>query len=172
MLQCFESMDLQAKRLFTGPKFTSQRRTAFSLVEVVIALGVCAFVLVAMLGLFQVGLKSGRESEEAVTASNLASRIIAMRAAAPTNDFANAPIPAQALKQAYGDAYGGQNKFVGFDGLLAAATSPYRISCKAGTNSQTGPYVSQIHLVLTWPPQVDETKAAGRYEVITYLPLF
>jgi len=43
---------------------TDQRRSAFTLVEIVVALGLCSFVMIALLGLLQVSLQTHRESSE------------------------------------------------------------------------------------------------------------
>ena len=146
---------------------------AFSLVEVVLALGICAFVLVAMLGLFSTGLRTSRESEEQVQAANLASQILATRMAAPSNDtnLAHFAIPAQSLTNAYADIYGAAGATVGLDGRTNS-TAAYRISCRAGTNTLTGARLSQVYLMLSWPPQATIANAAGRYETIVYVPLY
>ena len=53
----------------------NQRRTAFSLVEVVITLGIIAFALVAIIGLLPIGLKSGRASIQETRANQLAQQL-------------------------------------------------------------------------------------------------
>lgn len=143
---------------------------AFSLVEVVLALGICAFVLVALLGLFSTGLRAGRESEEQVQAANLASQILATRAATATN-LTNFAIPTAALTKDYSDIYPSGGGTVGLDGRTNG-TPAYRIVCRAGTNADTGPRLSQIYLMLSWPYQAAASNAAGRYEVSTYVPLY
>lgn len=50
---------------------------AFSLVEVVLSLGIAAFALVALLGVLPLGLQSHKEASEQIAAVNLASTIIA-----------------------------------------------------------------------------------------------
>lgn len=149
---------------------------AFSLVEVVLALGICAFVLVALLGLFTAGLRAGRESEEQVQAANLASQIFSTRLAAPTSDT-NTPgfvIPASALTNAYGSLFGSAGGFVGLDGRTkpSADGAAYRILAMAGTNALTGPRTSQVHLMLSWPAQASLSNSAGHYETLTYIPLY
>jgi len=148
-------------------------RKGFTLVEVTLALGICAFVLVALIGLFSTGLKASRESEDQVQAANLASRIVAIRQAAPTNasSFPDLAIPASAMTNAYADAYGGATRYVGFDGMTNSSSPAYRVTCKAGTNALTGSSTAQVYLLLTWPPQAAATNAAGRYEILTYIPL-
>jgi len=146
---------------------------AFSLVEVVLALGICAFVLVALIGLFSAGLRASRESEEQVQAANLASQLLATRTASPRSDakLANFAIPAAALTNSYGDIYGASGVTVGLDGRTNS-TPAYRALCRAGTNALTGSRVSQVYLLLTWPPQAPIANAVGRYEVVTYVPLY
>ncbi len=146
---------------------------AFSLVEVVLALGICAFVLVALIGLFSTGLRTGRESEEQVQAANLVSQILSTRIAAPTTssnltDFA---IPPTALTNAYADVFPSSGALVGLDGRTNG-TPAYRMICRAGTNAQTGPRLAQVYVMLTWPYQASLSNAAGRYEAITYVPLY
>lgn len=50
---------------------------AFTMVEVVLALGVAAFTLVSLMGVLPVGLQSYKNANEEITATNLASSIIA-----------------------------------------------------------------------------------------------
>lgn len=146
---------------------------AFSLVEVVLALGICTFVLVALLGLFSTGLRDSRESEEQVQAANLASQIIATRVASPTNDtnLTHFAIPASRLTNAYGDIFPAAGGQVGLDGRTNSPAA-YRIVCRAGTNAATGPRVAQVYLMLSWPPAAPLTNAAGRYETLVYVPLY
>jgi type II secretory pathway pseudopilin PulG len=146
---------------------------AFSLVEVVLALGICAFVLVALIGLFSTGLRTGRESEEQVQAANLASQILATRLAAPTtsSNLNNFAIPLTALTNSYGDVYASSGGLVGLDGRTNS-TPAYRIICRAGTNAQTGPRLAQVYVMLSWPYQASISNAAGRYEALTYVPLY
>lgn len=152
---------------------TSKGSPAFSLVEVVMALGICTFVLVALIGLFSSGWKMTRESEDQMQAANLATQIIAARIVSPANGPANAAIPAAKLSQAYSNAYATDDRFVAFDGTLTAdaSTAAYRIACTVGTNAATGPKLSQVYLRLTWPPQAAATNASGRYEISTYISI-
>lgn len=147
---------------------------AFSLVEVVLSLGICAFVLVAMMGLFSTGLRASRESEEQVQAANLASQILASRLASPSNPSPALAIPAAALTNTFADVFGGTETYIGLDGLTTtdADAAAYRMVCRAGTNALTGPRLAQIYLLLTWPPQAAPTQASGRYETLTYVPLY
>ena len=156
-----------------------ERTEAFSLVEVVLALGICSFVLIALLGIFATGLQSNRESEQQIQAANLASMLISLRTASPTNAIANLPnfaIPTAVMTGPYTNAYQSGNSltnYVGLDGQLTTATAAaYLISCRAGTNTLTGSGLAQVYLMLSWPPQLNPTNAnAGCYEIIAHIPI-
>ena len=146
---------------------------AFSLIEVVLALGICAFALVALFGLLGAGLQTNRDSEDQIQAANLMSMLVSTRMTAPTAAIANFAIPSSAMTNAYGNAYSGGTNFIGFDGKLTnSAYAAYQITCRAGTNGMTGSGMAQVYLMLSWPPQVNTTNAlAKHYELLTYIPL-
>ena len=148
---------------------------AFSLVEVVLALGISVFVLVIIMGLYSTGLRVNRESENQIQEANLASLIIAARRANPTN-ASQLAIPASSLTNAYTNAFANGTQltnYIGSDGLLTnAANAVYTVSCKAGTNTMTGPNLAQVYMMLSWPAQANPTNASSdHYEVTTYIPV-
>lgn len=146
----------------------------FTLVEVVVALGLCVFVLVALLGLFSSGWSMSRESESQIQAANLASGLIAGRVASPTNGPSlNAGIPFDKLAQPYGNAFSASDQYITTGGVVSASptAASFRVVCNVGTNAITGPKLAQIYLLLTWPPLAAVTNAAGRYEILTYVSL-
>lgn len=148
------------------------RCRAFSLVEVVLALGVFGFVVLSIMGLFAVGLKTSRESEQEIQAATAAATLLETRRAAPTAALAGFAITTNALNQAYGPAWsGGVTNYINADGYLTNVSSAaYRIMCRAGTNAATGPDVAQVYVSLSWPPQADSSAAgADRYEITTYI---
>lgn len=146
---------------------------AFSLVEVLLALGICTFVIVGMIGLFGTGLQASRESEEQIQAADLATFLLATRAASPTAQISNFAIPASALTNTFASAFPTANNYVGFDGALTALDkAAYRITCRAGTNTDTGSRISKLYLMLSWPPAADAAlSTTKRYEVLTYVPI-
>lgn len=155
--------------------FRKSNDRAFSLVEVVLALGITSFVLVGLVGLLSTGLKSSRESEDQIQAANFASMVIASRRASPINGLPNFAIPATVLTNAYGKAYNGgtaSNSYLKWDGTLTASSSGavYQVICMAGTNKMTGSGMAQVYFVLSWPPQMNLTNVnAKRYEIVTYI---
>lgn len=68
--------------------------SAFTLVEVALALGIAVFCLVALLGLLSVGQSSNRATFDQTTASNIARSIVAdLRGTPPAVSPAPAPLP-------------------------------------------------------------------------------
>jgi Tfp pilus assembly protein PilV len=140
------------------------------LIEVVLALGLCAFGIVALIGLFSTGVQANRESQDEIEAANVASYLVAVRTASPTNaitSFAIPPIPS-------GFSGGAVTNWIGLDGLItnSASAAAYRLVCNAQTNAMTGASVSQLYLLLTWPAAADpNSPAAKKYDLLTYIPL-
>ena len=139
---------------------------AFSLIEVVLALGVCTFGIVALVGLFSTGVQASKESQEEIQAANLASYLVAVRTASPTNGLPNFGLPPLA-------AAASATNYIGVDGLVTnAAAAAYRLVCRAGTNTATGSSLSQVYLLLSWPPAADPNGTASKkYDLVTYIPL-
>ncbi len=140
------------------------------------AMGICSFTLIALIGLFSVGLKDSRDSMNDFEAANLASQLIAARCASPTKEIpalsGTFAIPAAAMTQAYGNAYGSPTNYVGLDGNLATSDkAAYAITCLSGTTSRTGTQMAQVYLRLTWPVKAAAANASGKYEILTYIPL-
>lgn len=80
------SPDQQKLRMESSVQWKKIQRGAFSLTEVVIALGIFVFALVAILGLMPMGLKLSADSrEEARAMQTLAALAASIRAAATTD---------------------------------------------------------------------------------------
>jgi len=155
------------------PIFHPSHLRAFSLVEVVLALAVCTFVLVALVGLLGTGLQTSRDSEGQIHAADVASLLASVRTASPTNTIPYFAIPASAMTNLYGNVYPDGAGYIGYDGKLTnAASAAYQITCWAGTNGTTGGKISQLYLMLTWPAQVSAGNASTKhYELLTYVSL-
>ena len=69
------------------------RCPAFSLVEVVLALGVVSFALLAILGAFPVGLQTGRGAHDETRAAQIAQGLFASIAAQAPTKFSSIAIP-------------------------------------------------------------------------------
>jgi uncharacterized protein (TIGR02598 family) len=69
------------------------RITGFSLVEVVMALGILAFAITALLGAFAVGMNTDRESIEELEATHILQSLLAERRANPVLTNTNMLLP-------------------------------------------------------------------------------
>jgi Tfp pilus assembly protein PilV len=138
-------------------------RRAFSLVEVVIALGICLLALIPMMALLSNGLCLDQDSRQQMQAADLATLLIAERRNAPTNVLNSAILPT--LNQTYpATAVTAWIDFAGSPSSQSAAA--FRLSYQVGTNA-TDSGVGMIHLLFTWPPGADPGTASGRYELTT-----
>jgi uncharacterized protein (TIGR02598 family) len=118
---------------------------AFSLIEVVVALGIISFALVSIIGLFSVGLEANKESSEQIQAADLASLLMATARAMPTN-----PPPGFALPNLNQGAVTNTVR-IGADGTTTSANLSYNLYYVVGTNADTGSKLANVYLRLWWP---------------------
>lgn len=139
---------------------------AFSLVEVVVALGVASFAIVGLMGLFTVGYQSSKESEENIEAANLASLLIAQRRASPsTPGFVIPPLsppPANTITSP-------EPLYLKSDGTVTTDLRSARTHLKYQIASDG--ISADVYLLLTWPPQAKPAEAAGKYELYSKIVL-
>jgi uncharacterized protein (TIGR02598 family) len=155
-------------------KRSLHKTTAFSLVELVLALGVAAFALTAILGILPAGLKTQQASVRQTTANGIISQIVADLGAA----FRLPP--------------GQQSKQFSLTGHWAAAATPDQVYfmtdgtfITGSTNQQTPPTnavfratvtylkpptetTSLADITVTWPAQVDPTTGVPEGKVETF----
>jgi Tfp pilus assembly protein PilV len=154
---------------------------AFTLIEVVIALGLFIFAVTAIIGLFSVGIGTSKESSDQIQAANFASLLISTRRAIPV-DPANATIAltnfALPSLNAATPAIGTNVLNVMSDGTKAAAGAGdynlrYQVTLDNTATPATPPRLAQVHLTIWWPtasatPPADPSK---RYELTTQVAL-
>ncbi len=144
---------------------------AFSLVEVVVSLGVFSFAMVAILGLFSLGLTTSKGSSDQIQAANLASLLLATRRASPTNtSIANFPIPALANSTLSNSA----PVQVGINGTTATTGMPASDVFNLNYVILPGatPNLSVVHLLLWQPasaPAPSTNTPGAFYEVSTQI---
>jgi type II secretory pathway pseudopilin PulG len=126
-------------------------RKGFSLVEVTMAIGIFAFVVVAILGLYSVAIGNMRKSQIEIHAANLASEILedyrrslldasALRFALPSPSSLQTAVPAE------GEIY------VNLDGkLVDSSRADYRIRYALERQSGLGHRI-HVYLAFLWPP--------------------
>jgi len=142
---------------------TARSAKGFSLVEIVLALGICAFCLVALLGLFSIGMKSSRESVENLEVANLASLLITQRRASPTNSNSFSVLPPLTASASNSNA---PVFITEFGEMTTIDKAAYRLVYDIQTSTHR---VSQVALTLSAPPSVEPTNSRTRYAVITYV---
>ncbi len=125
---------------------SANRTTAFSLVEVTLALGIAAFCLIAVFGLMPVGVQTNRNATSQTATTNIIAAVIAdLRAVPKGNNFSS-----QFLITF------GTDKILYFDGsgqftASLDANSRYRLSIT--WSGSTG--LRYADLKVTWPAPAD-----------------
>lgn len=130
----------------------------FSLVEVVMALGIFAFVVVALVGLFSVGLNTGRESSEELEAAHLTESMFAARRSAPI-----ATTVEGCLLPPLNIAADTISSPVSIPGATGAEGLRYSFSYRISPPDTTRK-VTRVYVRLSWPPP--PAKPAGTYEAV------
>jgi type II secretory pathway pseudopilin PulG len=131
--------------------------SAFSLVEVTLALGIAAFCLIAIFGLMPVGVQTNRKASSQTAASNIMTAVVTDLRATPKTY----PTSTQ-----FGIPFGTNPPTLYFDGSGQVTTSP-------GTNSRyqlnltwfgsTG--LRYADLKVTWPAAATPANASGSAEM-------
>jgi uncharacterized protein (TIGR02598 family) len=147
-------------------KRSSHATDAFSMIEMVVALGVAAFCLIAVFGLMPVGVQTNQRSTSQTAATGILSSVIAdMRAtplaSATTTQYQitigtptppTPPVP----KRLY---FNGEGQFVSNS---PAADSRYRLDVTFPANPAGANAATFAYLRVTWPAATDPaTNAPG-----------
>ncbi|MEI6492669.1 MAG: hypothetical protein WCO94_08990 [Verrucomicrobiota bacterium] len=139
----------------------------FSLVEVVMAVGIVAFCLLAIVGLAGVGMKVNRDAVEEMKATMLGSQLLQLRREFPTNtDQAAGTLPFGSIlvtDPASGTDF--STNFVMADGRQCAATNAaYRVLYRIQPNPVGRS--STVALRVEWPVQ-SPSSGASATELVT-----
>lgn len=165
-----QTMISPVETLFRSVASMTRRAHGFSLVEVVVALGVCSFVMVALLGVLMTGLQSEKDSAERVDAAHTVSLILAQRRSYPIGSISNAGLPSLVPPTSPSTTVTGTAN-VGVDGqVISSGQAPYLLTYQI---DYSVPNLAQIHLVLSWPSNVslNQTQSDQRYEVVSQIKL-
>lgn len=142
----------------------------FTLVEVALALGITSFCLVALVGLFSLGINAERESTERLDASHIAQSLIAARRAssnaASTENF---PLPKFSSVNP-GDSVSNsvlldENGNLTASGKAARYKLTYRIT--APPSGEIRPYT--LYLNISWPANAPAGQQQGSVEQTSFL---
>ena len=128
-------------------KSADRRSTAFSLVEVTLAMAVASFCLLTMYGLLPVGVKTNRDSVDQGIAADILTAVVA--------DMRATPITSDTSAQFGVDLGSGGDQTIYFDadgGILTSQTGArYALTITLITNQSGDSAATLAHLTLSWP---------------------
>ena len=141
----------------------NNHHSAFSLVEVTLALGVAAFCLLAIFGLLPVGLSANQATVQQTGAANLVAMVEADLRSTPVGS-STSPVYGFAFNSGTGAVY----YFKG-DGTRQAQAggATYRLAVSTGTAAAM--QATPVAVLVTWPAEADPGQAIGRFEAVTYM---
>lgn len=147
----------------------ASHRGAFSLVEVVLALGITTFCLISLMGLFALGLQTEKVSSDVLKISHLAQGILTERRIAPSADLGeDFPIPAllggtSAARTTVKLNHDGRIASGGEESICALS---YRIDAPPA-GSRKG---FTVYLDFYWPAHASPSTAEGHCEMLVSFP--
>lgn len=142
-------------------------RYGFSLVEVVLALGIAAFALIAIVGLLPVGLKLAQESDEESRAINLVSQIATdRRVSESVESSVTYHLPALNGTAEISNVFGvsEDGRYLGSD----YANSRYRVNYILTPPAENRGDPWKLWVRVSWPAQ--STSASGNIETLVTIP--
>jgi uncharacterized protein (TIGR02598 family) len=135
-------------------RFTS----AFSLVEVTLAIGIAAFCLIAVFGLMPIGVQTNRNATSQTAATNIVAAVVADLRATPRGNNTSSQ---------FGITFGNP-KTLYFDGTgqfttLLSGNSRYQANITWNASAPAGsPYAD---VKVTWPAAATSANASGSVEM-------
>jgi uncharacterized protein (TIGR02598 family) len=140
-----------------------ERTSAFSLVEVTLALGIAAFCLIAVFGLMPVGVQTNRNATSQTAATSILSNVIADIRATPNTSTTSSQfaisLPANAASPPDPPPCSGtQTLYFNGEGQAAGAlgaNSRYRLTVTFVRNTAGATAATYAKLKVTWPAPVD-----------------
>lgn len=144
----------------------SSRASAFSLVEVVVALGVVGFSLAVLIGLSSAGLQMQGKTDHITRASETASSMFAVRRSSPLATIQNWPI--KPLTD-YTAATQTQTGFIDVTGRVTASADKaafrYRLRASYDADTRAGLF----DLLLWWPARRESPEGADQLRMTTMI---
>jgi uncharacterized protein (TIGR02598 family) len=137
----------------------SREAAAFSLVEVVLALGVAAICLLGIFGLMPIGMQTHRNATSQTTAANIVAAVIADLRATPST---------RTTSSQFNITFGTNPPPLYFDGAGQFSTSlggasRYQLNLTWNASAPAG--LSYADLKVTWPATATPTNASGAVEL-------
>jgi uncharacterized protein (TIGR02598 family) len=145
--------------------------SAFSLVELTLAIGIAAFCLIAVFGLMPVGVQTNRNATSQTAATNILSTVLAdIRTTANVTPSAT-PSPLYNIAMPARDGSNTTPQTLYFDGTgqfttSLGANSRYRLSVTFPANPDPSPFkATYAELRVTWPAAATPANASGSVEM-------
>jgi uncharacterized protein (TIGR02598 family) len=137
-------------------RFRTYKKSAFSLVEVTLALGVAAFCLIALFGLIPVSMQTNRNATSQTAATSIIAGVVADLRATPT---------ANSTSSQFGITFGA-NATLYFDDAGQASTLPtansrYQLNVTWSGSSA----LRYADLKVTWPATATAANVTGSTEM-------
>jgi uncharacterized protein (TIGR02598 family) len=132
--------------------------TAFSLIEVTLAVGVAAFCLIAVFGLMPVGVQANRNATSQTTATSIIAAVVADLRATPTTNTTSSQ---------FGITFGPNPTTIYFDaaGQFTTSVGPnsrYQLNITWNASAPTGQKYADVKV--TWPAATTPANASGAVE--------
>ncbi len=137
----------------------AHRASAFSLVEVTLALGVAAFCMIAVFGLLPVGVQTNRNATSQTAATNIIAAVAADLRATPKTS---------ATSSQFGITFGTNPPPLYFDAAgqfttSLSANSRYQLNITWNPSAPTGSRYADLKV--TWPAAATPANASGSTEM-------
>lgn len=147
-----------------------QARSAFSLVEVALALGVAALSMLVIFSLLPIGLQTNQRSLEQTTSADILSAVVAdLRATPVTNPRGNATTSTQfGIRIPAAGNTGATTLFLNSAGQFASlqqSDSRYRLTVTFVSSGGGAKAVTMANLQISWPAGAAVTNAQGSAEM-------
>ena len=140
-------------------------RSAFTLVEVVLAIGIVAFCVVPLIGALSVASQQGRESQEKTELALVFQSLEAVRRGSVGRGTNSLTSLQASLPQTNYFGQGGQ--YLGTNLSSAATTNLYR--CVMTTNAlTTNPNLLGVKIVVQYPPPSYQKRVTNQFSLFHY----
>ena len=151
-------------------------KTAFSLVEVTLALGVASISLIAIFSLLPVGLQTSHNAIEQSASNDIVAAVIAdLRATPPTSPRGQSAISTQFginIPQNPVGSATATTLYFNSEGQFSTSLNPtsrYRLTITFAPNGAGSKTATFVDLKMTWPAMANPTNALGSAETFIAL---
>jgi len=149
------------------PRADHQPSRGFSLIEVALALGIAAFVLMVLLGMLPIGLTNHQNAERETLATSILSTVVTDLKNSATNQptiiLGLTPNPLAAATANATTNYFAENEQL----VSQAANALCRVEIRAAA---PGTHGRDLHVRVAWPAAAPSGQESGSVETYTFIP--